>query len=134
MNRKALENYRVLLEDKRRALREKAARNVGQIRWTTASTGGRDVADEAAENSNREFLFALSALERETLQLIDEALERIEDGSYGYCLMSGDPIEEARLKAIPWARYTVECQAEIEREEAFARRAGRFETSDSMAS
>jgi DnaK suppressor protein len=134
MNRKALEKYRVLLEDKRRALREQAARNLGQIRWTTESSGGRDAADEAAENSDRAFLFALSALERETLQLIDEALERVEDGSYGYCLMSGEPIGDARLKAIPWARYTVECQAEIEREEAFARRARGLETSGSMAS
>ena len=45
---------------------------------------------------------------------IDAALQRIEEGSYGICEMSGRPIPVARLRAIPFARFTVECQTRIE--------------------
>ena len=47
---------------------------------------------------------------------IDEALKRIELGTYGTCEMSGKPINKERLEAIPFARFTVECQSQIERQ------------------
>ena len=46
----------------------------------------------------------------------DEALKRIDFGTYGVCEMSGKPIAHARLEALPFARYTVECQSQIEKQ------------------
>jgi DnaK suppressor protein len=56
----------------------------------------------------------LAGRESELITEIDEALQRIEDGTYGQCRRCGKPIDEARLKAIPTARYDAKCQALIE--------------------
>ncbi|NQV34527.1 MAG: TraR/DksA C4-type zinc finger protein [Phycisphaeraceae bacterium] len=48
------------------------------------------------------------------MHAIDDALERIEEGTYGLCEKTGDPISRARLEAMPWARYTKRHQAQIE--------------------
>ena len=55
-------------------------------------------------------MFSLSSAERDHLIEIDEALKRIELGTFGFCLYSGKPIALARLEAIPWARYSIEVQ------------------------
>ena len=52
---------------------------------------------------------------------IDEALKRLDNGTYGNCEMSGKPIPHARLEALPFTRYTVECQAELEKRNRFSR-------------
>jgi DnaK suppressor protein len=116
MDRRKLRRFRQALEAKRRSLEEKAARNARQARSARNNEGG-DSIDDAIAHYNREFLFSLSALEQDMLQQIDDALARIEEGSYGYCLISGEPIAEARLRAVPWARHTVECQEELEQEQ-----------------
>ena len=77
--------------------------------------GTEDLVDQANAAWNREFNFALSDGERKQLLLIDSALERLEEGRYGFCLHSGEPINYRRLHAVPWARYTVEVQEKIER-------------------
>ena len=59
----------------------------------------------------REHDIALSNQARETVNQIDAALERIDNGTYGYCITSGAPIPQARLKAIPWAAQRVEVKA-----------------------
>jgi RNA polymerase-binding transcription factor DksA len=68
--------------------------------------------DESGEGDSivveRERDLALSAQARETVSLIDEALGRIEDGTYGYSLVSGRPVPKERLKALPWATELVE--------------------------
>jgi len=53
--------------------------------------------------------------ERRLLEEIDEALERIENGTYGICLGSGRPISKKRLQAIPWTKYSIEYAAEMEK-------------------
>lgn len=82
-----------------------------------------DELDRAEKWKTREEVSALVETEREQLRLVDEALERMRDGSYGYCLESGKPIPLARLRAVPWARYRSEVQARIEERE-LDRRAG----------
>lgn len=77
--------------------------------------GTEDLVDQANAAWNREFNFALSDGERKQLLLIEAALQRIEDGTYGYCLHSGEPIALPRLEAVPWARYTVDVQEKIEK-------------------
>ena len=74
-----------------------------------------DFADRANNSYNRETMFALSDAERTLLFEIDEALARIEKGTYGLCEHSGVPIGIERLRALPWARYCVESQELKER-------------------
>ena len=76
--------------------------------------GVEDFEEIASMDAERENLFACSEQERERLRLIEEALQRMEDGTYGLCLWSGEPIPVPRLRAIPWARYRAEVQAKIE--------------------
>lgn len=77
--------------------------------------GTEDLVDQANAAWNREFNFALSDGERRNLLLIDAALKRLEEGTYGFCLYSGEPIALPRLQAVPWARYTVDVQEKIEK-------------------
>lgn len=72
----------------------------------------------AAIETDAELLDREVALLRE----IDDALERIGDGTYGYCVATGRPIPKARLRAMPWARYSTEYARAME--QAAARRAG----------
>lgn len=75
---------------------------------------GGDEGDRASTASTRELMYSLSANEREQFRLIEEALERLAQGSYGVCLYSGEPIPIARLDALPWARYSADTQEKIE--------------------
>jgi RNA polymerase-binding transcription factor DksA len=73
------------------------------------------MADAGTDNFDREFALSMVSNEQELLYEINEAIKRIENGTYGLCEMSGKPIPKPRLDAIPWTRYTVECQEEIEK-------------------
>lgn len=73
----------------------------------SAQEGTDDLVDRANSAYNRELMFSLSNTEREQLFEIDDALKRIENGTYGFCEYSGEPIKIERLKALPWARYSV---------------------------
>jgi len=64
---------------------------------------------------DRDFALSLLSQERDSLFEIDAALKKIQDGTYGLCEISGKQIPHARLEALPFARYTVECQAELEK-------------------
>lgn len=66
------------------------------------------MADIGTDNYEQEFALGLMDGERKILHEIDDALQRIEDGTYGICEGTGEPISKARLKAQPWARYCVE--------------------------
>ena len=77
--------------------------------------GSEDIVDRANSSYNREFMFALSDTERQILLEIEDALERLDDGAYGACLNCKDDIPKARLRAVPWARYCVDCQEQVER-------------------
>ena len=74
-----------------------------------------DSVDLASSDIERKTLESLGHQELRRLQQIDSALGRIKTGRYGYCLKSGKPIPPERLRAIPYALYTVEAQAEIDR-------------------
>lgn len=77
--------------------------------------GTEDLVDQANAAWNRELKFALSDGERKQLLLIEAALKRLDQGTYGFCLHSGEPIAFPRLDAVPWARYTVDVQEKIEK-------------------
>ena len=67
------------------------------------------MADMGSDNFEQENTLGLMASERHLLMDIENALLRIEEGTYGICEGNGEPIRKARLKAIPWARYCLKC-------------------------
>lgn len=73
------------------------------------------MADQGTDNFDREFAASLLNSEHDVLYEIEEALRRIDAGTYGICEQSGQPIERERLRALPFARYCVAIQAEMER-------------------
>jgi RNA polymerase-binding transcription factor DksA len=86
-----------------------------------ASAFGMHQADAGSDAYDRDFALSLLSQEQDALYEIDEALKRIEVGTYGKCEMSGKSIPRARLEAIPFARFTVECQSQLEKQSKAAR-------------
>ena len=86
-----------------------------------ASAFGMHQADAGSDAYDRDFALSLLSQEQDALYEIEEALKRIELGTYGTCEMSGKPIARARLEAIPFARYTVECQSQLEKQNRVSR-------------
>jgi DnaK suppressor protein len=83
---------------------------------------GMDTYDLASEERDREINFILSDRERVKLKQIDDALERLDDGSYGICESCGLEIAEERLEAMPFSRLCRDCQENQEREAKSQRR------------
>lgn len=86
-----------------------------------ASAFGMHQADAGSDAYDRDFALSLLSQEQDALYEIDEALKRIELATYGKCEMSGKPIPRARLEAIPFARFTVECQSQLEKQSKASR-------------
>ncbi len=82
-----------------------------------ASAFGMHQADAGSDAYDRDFALSLLSQEQDALNEINEALTRMEGGSYGICEMSGKRIPEIRLEALPFTRFTVECQERIERQQ-----------------
>ena len=86
-----------------------------------ASAFGMHQADAGSDAYDRDFALSLLSQEQDALYEIDQALKRIELGTYGICEMSGKPMSHARLEAIPFARFTVECQSQLEKQNKASR-------------
>ena len=109
LTKKELEKYRRLLEEKKGELSVDLAKaRDAEEESTEEST--QDIADKAVSSYTREFLYSLSDGDRTTLLQIDEALARIDEGTYGGCTNCGQPMAEKRLLAVPWTPYCVDCQ------------------------
>jgi RNA polymerase-binding transcription factor DksA len=87
-----------------------------------ASAVGQHQADAGSDAYEKDFALSLLSAEQDALYEIEEALKRIEVGTYGVCEMSNKFIPHARLEAIPFARFTVECQQQLEKENRGRRR------------
>jgi RNA polymerase-binding transcription factor DksA len=87
-----------------------------------ASAVGQHQADAGSDAYEKDFALSLLSQEQDALYEIEEALKRIEVGTYGVCEMSNKPIPHTRLEAIPFARFTVECQQQLEKENRGRRR------------
>ncbi len=96
------------------ALRERAE-------GSEANAFGMHQADAGSDAYDRDFALSLLSQEQDALYEIDEAIKRLESGTYGICEMSNKRIPRERLEAIPFARYTVECQSQIERQQKATR-------------
>ena len=77
--------------------------------------GTEEIVDRANNAYNREFMFALSDTERQILLEIDSALQRLDSGTFGACAHCSIEIAKARLRALPWAKYCIDCQEQVER-------------------
>ena len=90
------------------------------------------MADSGTDNFDRDFALSLLSSDQDAVYEIEEALKRIEKKTYGVCELTGKTIPKARLEAIPWTRFTVGAQAQLEREGALrSRRIGQLGTVDS---
>ena len=89
------------------------------------------MADSGTDNFDRDFALSLLSSDQDAIYEIEEALKRIEKNTFGVCELTGKAIPKARLEAIPWTRFTVEAQAQLEREGALRqRRLGQLGTVD----
>jgi RNA polymerase-binding transcription factor len=108
-----VQRYKQRLLDLEATLSNHALREEVQAREQTidsaADAGDASVADESASED-----FTEAELDATILQQIRDALHRIEDGTYGRCLVDGGPIEPARLDAVPWAPYCIKHQRLME--------------------
>ncbi len=108
-NKRELEKYRRVLEQKKTELSEELAK-ARSAEEETNEESTQDIADKAVSSYTREFLYSLTDGERTVLLQIDEALNRIDDGTYGFCVNCGAVISEKRLAAVPWTPHCVDCQ------------------------
>ena len=76
----------------------------------SADDGTEDIVDRANNSYNRELMFSLSDSERLLLLQIEDALNRMNVGTYGRCTNCGNTIHPLRLEAVPWARFCIDCQ------------------------
>ena len=78
------------------------------------SSSSMHIADAATDSFDRDLALSLLAVDQNAVGEIDAALRRMREGRYGVCELTGKLIPRERLEALPWARYTVEAQTELE--------------------
>ena len=117
LSKKDLQAFRLLLLERR-------AEIIGDVAGLEAARSGNagdlshvplHMADVGSDNYEQEFTLGLMESERKTVVEIDEALQRIVQGTYGVCAISAQPISRPRLEAKPWAKYSIEVARERER-------------------
>lgn len=109
MDRKKVEVYRKRLLEKQEELLRLVSKT-DQDGREADEEGTQDLADKAANAYTKEFLFHQSNDNRQILTLVDEALTRIKEGSYGTCMACNQEVQAKRIDAVPWARHCIECQ------------------------
>jgi len=121
MRKASLKNARERLTEMKKQILREISEDLRHGR-EGAKDDGMDTYDLASEERDREINFILSDREREKLQSVEEALERIEEGTYGMCDNCESEIAVGRLEAMPFTRLCVSCQAEREKEAKQSRR------------
>ncbi len=114
MDKKKLETFKKRLETRQQELRRMVSRTQQDGRSADEDTA-QDIADKAASSYNKEFLFHQSNNDRQLLLMVENALARIREGSFGECISCGKEINPKRLEAVPWTRHCIECQEKLEK-------------------
>jgi RNA polymerase-binding transcription factor DksA len=109
-----LQKRRELLGDYH-SLHDEAVREDDAERTDGSERGPQDVEEQGTDVFEQMFTINLMQNTQATLREVDEALERIEDGSYGTCVATGKPITKTRLRALPWAKHCIEYATQMER-------------------
>jgi DnaK suppressor protein len=113
MDRRRLKGFRQKLLEKKQAIVETYNKNK-EYGKAADEQGAQDIADKASSSYTKEFLFSLSNSERETINLVEEALARVETPGFGVCASCEGDVERKRLEAVPWARHCISCQEKHE--------------------
>lgn len=108
VSKKDVEKYRRSLLAKKDEISQELVKNkdAGQ---ENSDESTQDIADKATSSYTKEFLFSLSDTERTLVQQIEQALARIDEGTYGTCTHCANPLIEKRLEAVPWTPYCLDC-------------------------
>ncbi len=118
MDEAKLERFRTILLEQLRQHEENVRENqAAALEMVAADDGVKDSVDMSLQDVNQELQFRLGERESQIVADIDQALLRIDEGTYGTCARCGKPIPERRLEVLPTARYDAECQAAIEADE-----------------
>ena len=131
MNRDRYSELKSILEERRREIMGQVQGKIRDVRSEGANNPNSGVLD-AAETSEADIQddieFALIQMKSETLNKIEEALHRLEEGTFGYCFECGEEISERRLRALPFAVRCKDCEEAREnvqqRERMMAQRRG----------
>ncbi|MFY9939582.1 MAG: TraR/DksA family transcriptional regulator [Silvibacterium sp.] len=105
--------YEEKLLEQKRLLEQATLTAVEQGRETTADDT-QDIADQAVLSYQKELLFSQGTTGHQQLTLVRQALNRVQDGSYGECVQCGAEIGAKRLEALPWTPRCIDCQEKIE--------------------
>ena len=114
MDKKKLDSFRKKLEERQQALRKAVSRTEEDGRIADQEAA-QDIADRAANSYTKEFLFSQSNNDRVLLNMVETALQRIREGTFGECVSCGSDINLKRLEAVPWTRYCIACQEKKEK-------------------
>lgn len=115
MNKEKLEQFRRILVD----LREKIMKDYERVVESSGEEFGSEMPemiDEASRTINRRILLSIGDNAHQIMKLVQEALERIDEGEYGVCVECGEDIPEKRLELVPYAQFCVRCKERMERE------------------
>ena len=112
MNKKLLSKLKKTLTQKKASITNKV--NSRKLNEHELETGGDEI-DTATQSTEREMQFELGGMDTRMKQDIDNALAKIEKGTFGKCECCGEDISQARLEALPWGRYCKNCQEEAEK-------------------
>ena len=114
MDKKKLDYFKKKLESRQQDLRRMVTRTEHDGR-SVDDDSAQDIADKAASSYTKEFLFHQSNNDRQLLQMVENALSRIREGTFGECISCGKDINAKRLEAVPWTRHCIECQEKLEK-------------------
>ncbi len=106
MDKKDLERFKKLLLEERNEILENLKKDNETLSELKGGDEG-DLADQAYTRYEKNLVLGISQTEQETLKKIDEALKRIENGTYGICEVFGTPIEKERLEVIPYTTLSI---------------------------
>ncbi|MFB3905485.1 MAG: TraR/DksA family transcriptional regulator [Acidobacteriota bacterium] len=110
MQAKEIDRFRQILQGKKAELIALIQKTENYGREADNESETMDIADKATSSYTKEFMFSKSNNDRQLMQMITEALARIEEGAFGECLNCGEDVEIRRLEAVPWARLCKNCQ------------------------
>src|SRR5262245_32823373 len=110
------QHYRRLIQLRNHFLSERA--ELAREAREEISGFSMHMADAATDSFDRDFALSHLSADQDALYEIEEAIKRIENGTYGFCELTGRPISRLRLEAIPWARFSVQAELQLEKDGA----------------
>jgi DnaK suppressor protein len=114
MDAKKLEHFRSILQEQLRRHTENVRDDQADALEAVSDDGVKDSVDMSLQDVNQELALRLGERESQMVADIDQALMRIEEGTYGVCARCGKAIDERRLEALPTARFDAACQTALE--------------------